>query len=207
MSEIIQVRREIYVSRPDFSTEPIHSESAEHDSSNPNHQRFDSSDGSQSKLKYRNTPDHNTHHIFNTRADWETKGRNRELREYLDFMPKMDFDIHQAIHKECNTVHQLGQKALSAILENLPRNAGDTLKSVDRVCSMIDRYEADREIAELAVEALRSQIPYLKEGMMERSEVEIKEVIRFKQHPDQWVVNKAQPRSTKDRCNRRKMIN
>ena len=107
----------------------------------------------------------NTHHLLWTRRDWECQ-RNyngRNLRRKPELMTEMDIPTHDELHLECETVPVLGRKAL-ALINNDWCPARNTDEAIEQLLILINKNEYDRELGDRAIQAIESQIPYIKFG-------------------------------------------
>ena len=108
------------------------------------------------------------HHILHTRAGWESNPDGKWLRQQHTLIPTLERDVHEAIHKECPAVPLLGYRALH-IVRGLYKPRETVLGSVDALTMAFqqaeharDMHHIDSRLCQLAIQAIRLQIPYLR---------------------------------------------
>lgn len=113
------------------------------------------------------------HHVLHTRASWTSHMDGKWLREQHFLIPTIERDIHEAIHAECPTVPLLGHTALQVVRGlYVPRET--VLGSIDALTTAIQQAEhtqgmhyIDSKLCQLAIQAIRLQIPYLRKNTAE----------------------------------------
>jgi len=113
------------------------------------------------------------HHLLSTRAAWTSHPDGKWLREQPSLIRTLERDVHETIHKECPAVPLLGYQALH-IVRGLYEPRETVLGSIDALTMAIQQAEhargmhhIDSRLCQLAIQAIRLQIPYLKGNTME----------------------------------------
>lgn len=112
------------------------------------------------------------HHIINPRAEWTLRPAGREIRNTQSLIPRIDREIHEAIHDECPPVPLLCYNALKLTVQKF-EPVHNTLKDMDNLMSAIEQatrhprtHPIERDLAGLAIEAIDLQRPYIMEGLI-----------------------------------------
>jgi hypothetical protein len=111
------------------------------------------------------------HHILHNRQEWELRPEARRLRGARTLMPELDRRVHDEIHAVCPPVPLLGYYALRLIEQNFEEGR-NTLQSMDNLMHAIDLSAAhpkthyiERGMADLAIQAIELQRPWIADGM------------------------------------------
>lgn len=112
------------------------------------------------------------HHILHLRQEWTLRSNAERLRESPPLVPEIPRDIHEEIHANVPPVPLLGHHALAHIVKAYEPVRGDTLTSMDNLLFAMEaaaRHERahpiERNLAELAIQAVDLQRPYIREGL------------------------------------------
>lgn len=113
------------------------------------------------------------HHILHNRKEWTLRPEARKLRETPSLIPVLGtWAIHKELHDNCPPVPCLGYNGLLQAYKNF-EPTDDTFTSVDNLLFAIEKashhpkaHPVERELAQLAVEAIDLQRPYIKEGLL-----------------------------------------
>lgn len=112
------------------------------------------------------------HHILFTRATYEAYDVGKSLRQTPELIPRIYRPVHNAIHDQCPAVPALGYFSLLGVRKNFEPVRGDVLATVDNLCFAIDeaaqhprQHEIDRSVCDLAVSAIRLQLPFLHDSL------------------------------------------
>lgn len=108
------------------------------------------------------------HHLLNTRAAWSSHMDAKWLREQPTLVPTLDRGVHEELHATTPPVPLLGYHALH-IVRGTFHPASTTLGSIDRLTSAIEAagnarrmHYIDKQLCELAIRAIRLQVPILR---------------------------------------------
>ena len=119
------------------------------------------------------------HHIVHHRQEWELRPEGKAIRTAKGLMPRIYRPIHEDIHDNCPSIPLLGFEALRAVL-SIYEPHEDTMKSLQRLMSAIEvsgkrprSYPIERDLGELAIEALSLQIPYLEEALSHQTYIDM----------------------------------
>ena len=111
------------------------------------------------------------HHILHERASWNARPEFKQLRGTPSLIPRIDRDVHDDLHANCPAVPILGSYAMRRV-NMLFEPSGNTFEDIDRLSSAFDRatrhpraHQLERDLAGVAIETIRLQIPYLKDGL------------------------------------------
>lgn len=114
------------------------------------------------------------HHILHHRQEWELREDGKKLRDTLALRPVIFRGMHNEIHRDCPPIPLLGYHALAQVRKHF-QPTFDTFETIDRLCFAIEKagwhersHPIERDLGELAIEAIRLQIPYIQEGIMQR---------------------------------------
>lgn len=110
------------------------------------------------------------HHILNEKAFWTAHRSAMRLRTMHSLIPRIYRSVHDELHDNCPPVPVLGSYALfrtSTAFEPV----GETFQDIDRLCKAIDKgtklsHPLERDMGGLAIESIRLQIPYIREGLV-----------------------------------------
>jgi hypothetical protein len=112
------------------------------------------------------TPEH--HFLFN-RAQW-SRGGTRNLWNNPMHRAPLEWDAHVALHEEVTIVPVPDRLTVQRVLDIYEPVQGDYIETIYRLADAIDVCSIgikpnDRTLAELTMEALYGQIPFIKEGL------------------------------------------
>lgn len=115
----------------------------------------------------------NKHHVLETRSDWTSNPDAKKLRQTHELIPLVDYDAHVELTRDCPCVPLLGRKTLEVVRADFhPR--GGTLTSIDLLLCAINKsmerphiHNLENALAQLAMDAIEWQIPYLKGNIIE----------------------------------------
>lgn len=109
----------------------------------------------------------NRHHIVHNRQEWSLRKAGLWIREQRSLIQNIDVDTHKEIHDNCPPIPLLGHYALMRTA-HLFIPGRDTLESIDNLSFAIEEagkhpktHPIEREVGQLAIEALQLQKPYL----------------------------------------------
>ncbi len=112
------------------------------------------------------------HHILHHRALHETHKDSKILRRSLGMIALLDHDSHDALHRACPGVPPLDVYMVQRV-KNLYVPHADPLVGIDRYSSAIEvamlhhrAHPIEKELAGLTLEAVRLQIPFIREGLV-----------------------------------------
>jgi hypothetical protein len=112
------------------------------------------------------------HHILHYRQEWTLRPGAEKLRESRPLVPTLPREVHNEIHANCPPVPLLGYHALARTVKLYRPLMGDTLGSMDNLMFAIEEaadhprsHPIERDLAELAIQAVDLQRPYIKEGL------------------------------------------
>lgn len=108
------------------------------------------------------------HHLIHERVPWTSRPEARLLRETPSLVPRIDRELHNEIHRNCPPIPLLGYHALVRTLKAFEPTT-DTLDTMGRLQAAIElsgkhpkSHRIERELGDLAVQAIDLQKPYLK---------------------------------------------
>lgn len=114
---------------------------------------------------------HDRHHILHERKEWSLRPQARSIRETPTLVPTIPRTIHNEIHRECPAIPLLGYYSLARVYSDFVPG-DDTFSSMDNLMLSIDKaaraeraHPIERELAELVIEAIDLQRPFLKEAL------------------------------------------
>ena len=107
------------------------------------------------------------HHLIFPRQEWSMRKESLYLRSTPSLIPHLHRTIHNEIHRECSPLPLLGFYALQRTLKHF-EPTDETLSSMDNLAFAIEMssrnpkaFPIERELGELAIEALLAQRPYI----------------------------------------------
>lgn len=117
-------------------------------------------------------PNHDRHHILHHKQEWTLREKAELLRESPPLIPSIPREVHNEIHANCPPVPLLGYHALARTLSSYVPLWGDTLGSMDNLMFAMEEAQShprahaiERDLAELAIQAVDLQRPYIREGL------------------------------------------
>lgn len=109
------------------------------------------------------------HHILFTRRHYDMYSEGSRLRETPSLKVTMPRELHNEIHRNTPSNGILGRYMLLGTVKNFEPSR-DTLETVDNLCFAIQEagkspkmHSIDRQLGALTIEAVRLQLPYLRE--------------------------------------------
>lgn len=112
------------------------------------------------------------HHILFTKRTWRSQGDTSALRSNPSLIVPMYDNPHAALHREVFTVPLLDHRTANIVNRDY-RPAGNYIASMNRLMSVIDEVGRDprcgqieRDLGQLAIQAIEIQIPFIKEGQV-----------------------------------------
>lgn len=112
------------------------------------------------------------HHINFNRQEHDLRPESRAIRATPELIPLMDKSIHAELHRNCPPVPVIGHIALFRVLRNFEIEQGDTFQTLDNLCFSIEQsnktpkaHRIERAMSDLTIDALRLQIPFIREGI------------------------------------------
>lgn len=110
----------------------------------------------------------NRHHLIFNRFEWSARPQSKEIRDTPSLIIPMERSEHEELHRICAPIPNLGHEALLIVMGRF-RPVEDTLDTMESLMSAIEaasrHYKCkpiERRLAMLAVEAIDSQIPYIR---------------------------------------------
>ena len=112
---------------------------------------------------------HSCHHILETRSDWTSNKLANRLRTVGELMPELWQPAHDSLTRACPIVPLLGYKALELVTADFRPVKDNTMNSIDRLLCTINKvsnnqsmHQIERQLAELAMHSIETQIPYIR---------------------------------------------
>jgi len=113
------------------------------------------------------------HHVLFEARNWTAHKPNKTLREKPGLIIPLDWDSHEALHREIGTVatpsHRFGQAVLSLYRDN-PDNH---LRSVDNLLHAVDEASKhprirpiEYQLGQLIIASVEAQMPFIREGLI-----------------------------------------
>lgn len=120
------------------------------------------------------------HHIFHNRQEWELRPESAAIRNFGAFVVDLVREGHNVIHDECPVVPPLNHFQLNSLRAVMRKNEAlrpgpleDPIVAIDKISWAIEdaanrerAHELEKMSAGLTVEAVRAQIPYIKDFMV-----------------------------------------
>lgn len=111
------------------------------------------------------------HHILHFKPEWTLRPQAKLLRDTPTLIPRIDREVHNEIHRNAPGVPPLGHYALQRIVSDFyPQRT--TLATLDDLMLAIENstrtpkaHPIEIQMAELAVQALDIQRPFLREAL------------------------------------------
>lgn len=111
------------------------------------------------------------HHPFDARKYWEVYEPSKLIRRTI-IARGMARSAHELLHLECTAVPPLSYDSVSQVAKNMSFHYRDVFEGIDDFCFAVDianQHEKIRpgevQLNLLAVDALRSQIPFIRQGL------------------------------------------
>ena len=118
----------------------------------------------------------NKHHVAHGRQEWRLRPESRRIREHPRMMTLMDIDSHQALHDNCPAIPLLGFHAMRKVA-SLWTPGDDVFESISNLQFAIEgamrqpkMHPLERQLGALMIEIVGLQVPYIREGIIERPE-------------------------------------
>lgn len=115
---------------------------------------------------------YDAHHILHHRQEWRLRPDGLRLRENPVLIPVIPREVHNAIHANVPSVPLLGFHALRRVAREFEPVPGDTLTSMENLMDAMEvarrdprAHPIEKDLAELAIEAVDLQRPYIREGL------------------------------------------
>lgn len=110
------------------------------------------------------------HHLLYEKSFWEAHTSTQRLRRTHSLIPRIDREVHEEIHDNCPPVPILGTYVMKRV-GMLFEPTDNTFQDIDLLCRAMDKATKhsttiERELAGLSIEALRLQIPFVREGLV-----------------------------------------
>lgn len=110
------------------------------------------------------------HHILHERAFWNAHKSAMRLRTTHSLIPRIYRSTHDELHDNCPPVPILGTYALFRTAMAF-EPVGETFQDIDLLCKAIDRgtkrsHPLERDVGGLAIESIRNQIPFIRDGLV-----------------------------------------
>jgi hypothetical protein len=112
------------------------------------------------------------HHILHDRRSWSVRPESLKLRNTPSLIPRIDRDVHEALHEDCPPVPTLGVYAVRNTLE-LFHPTGDTFRDMDSLMMAMNKgtkdprfHPLERDLAGLAIEAIELQREWIVKGLL-----------------------------------------
>lgn len=119
--------------------------------------------------------ENDAHHLIHSKRDWSTRPETLIIREHPSLIPRIDRDTHEALHRACPPVPLLGYHALLRTIR-LWTPHEDTIRSMDNLMFAIEEaswhpksHPIESALAELAIQAIDLQKPFVRSGLMEQA--------------------------------------
>jgi hypothetical protein len=113
------------------------------------------------------------HHILFHKTLWTPTSQGRHLRNQPLLIPKIDSEVHTALHKEVSVVPLPDYNILNRISKEY-RPFGDHIMAMNGLMVVIQenlrRPRVDhiqRALGELTMHAIELQIPFIREGLVD----------------------------------------
>ena len=111
------------------------------------------------------------HHVLFGKRFWSLKPYSC-FRENPSMIITLHEEAHYCLHEECSPVPVLGYPEITRI-KDLWVPGHDTLDSIKNLCdaisvSMQHFKPVDRQVAVAMINALKSQVPYIRQGLRKR---------------------------------------
>lgn len=123
------------------------------------------------------------HHINYPRQEHSLRPQSLYIRESPSLIPLMERDAHTALHAECPAVPVLGYHALARIVRDFDPS-DDVFRSIDSLMTAIETsaahpkaHELERKLAEIAVQSLELQRPFIRAGIVLPTEKQTRRIL------------------------------
>jgi len=121
--------------------------------------------------------DTSRHHLLFERTAWESRTDATKLRQQNTLIPILERSLHDELHDNCPVVPLLGSRALLAIRNDF-RPGNNTMDSIERLLMAIERstrlpdlHTIERQMAQLAIQAIEIESYYIKGNIVNNNEV------------------------------------
>jgi hypothetical protein len=119
------------------------------------------------------------HHILHNRQEWSLRPEAKRLRENPKLIATIDRETHTELHEQCPPVPLLGYYALMRV-NSVFYPAYTTDQTLDNLCFAIEQankapkcHPIEKELGELAIEAIDLQRPYLESAQENAAVVDL----------------------------------
>lgn len=119
----------------------------------------------------------NTHHALFTESTWDAQRETEALRNLPGLIMPMDVTVHRELHDGVPYVPVIPNTLAGRLLRVLNRSLqskvdfpGNLERLADEIESRLDAYTVDwvtSATGPITVEAIRKQIPYVREGVID----------------------------------------
>ena len=110
------------------------------------------------------------HHVLWNKREWESRPQYKQLRETHGLIVPMEREAHNELHRAVPFVPVLGYYGILAVNKAFEEGT-DHLESIDNLALAIDSIhknkrmsELERGLANLALESVELQLPFIREG-------------------------------------------
>lgn len=116
-----------------------------------------------------------SHHVIHERVPWEVRPSGKFIRRIPALVPYILRDDHETIHRNCPPIPVLGYAALQLVANRMQdhRHEIDTFTALDHLKNSFEyagrhhrAHPIERELAFLAIEAIETQEPYLRDAIL-----------------------------------------
>jgi hypothetical protein len=107
------------------------------------------------------------HHVLHHKREWLIRPEARAIREHPSLIPLIPRELHTEIHANCPPVPPLGFQTLIRVARDwYPQRTAsasidDLALTIERAASGRSVHDIERRMAELTIEAMMLQRPYL----------------------------------------------
>lgn len=116
------------------------------------------------------------HHILYPRPLWKSQKPASDLRNNKWLIAPLDHEVHNALHRNIGMVPVLNYVTINAIARDYAPYPGEYIRSLEELIRIHERVirrphtpYIEKGVGELACFALKEQIEYLREGLMDGS--------------------------------------
>ncbi|UOF78002.1 hypothetical protein [Caudoviricetes sp.] len=127
------------------------------------------------------------HHVLFEARNWTAHKPNKELREKPGLIIPIDWEAHEALHREVGTVatpsHRFGQAVLALYKDN-PDNHFRSLDNLMFAVNEASRHPRIRpieyQLGQLIIASVEAQVPFIREGILPQEDMLPSNVYRLK---------------------------
>lgn len=117
-------------------------------------------------------PRFNKHHILHYAEYWSANRHNKRLRESLGMLALIDVEVHDSLHPACAAPPPLDPFTAERV-HRLYVPHPNPIQAIDNLRFAIDKsirhpktHSIEKEIGLLTIEAVTTQLPYIREGIV-----------------------------------------